>query len=324
MSIIAINNGFPSYQNASSLEEMQASYSLKETIQKIKELSQSGEKVCLFIGRTISESLPKEEGVIWISGDREFVQTTYSADSSSINSLKEKIHICCDFTDEKSMGEFRGLFNKIVIDRSTCKFMDGDFISRFARLLKPYSESNMIFEKTPYTTVYSTEVKEPQNRYSYLMIPDDFLYREIEENDYIIQRYNRITGSSQKASDFIKFKEEQVVLYKLNNIHDLADLFSQEDLEDSFNYFIANKLRSSYGFNPSCSESLEVCVQETKKHMEKIFQKVELIENSSYPYSTNYSHEEKKEAFFIATGLRPEFDMHGYEKRWETVFKSNN
>jgi hypothetical protein len=293
--MISKNFNFSSYQNSNNLEEMEANYSLDETAQKIEKLSQSDDRVCLFIGRTGNEPLPREENAIWISGDIQFATEPYS--------LEERIHIWHDFTDEKGLSKFQGLFDKIVIDQSTCKALGNDFISRFARLLKPSSQSVLIFEKTPYTSCYHETIEQPKNIYSSLLVPISYLTTDQENDQKHLEEYEKNNDQSQRDDDFIAFKQQ------LFEVHpSWVGLFTDEDLESQFCEYIIQRLRSEHNDPTLCDKLEEWAIQDTKEHTEQIFQKVEFFEDRPYPYPTNYSKE--RNSFFIATGIKPKICLY--------------
>jgi hypothetical protein len=278
------------YQDASSLEELRATYDLEGTIQTIKNLSQGDKKICLFIGRVGDEPLPEEEGVIWVSGDIGFATRPYS--------LKERIHIVHDFTDEEGLSRLHGLFDKIVVDQSTCKDLGDDFISCFARLLKPTSQSVLIFEKTPYLAGFSSTVEQPENHYANLTMPCSYLITDQENDDKYFKEYEKTNDLSQKGNDFRAFRQQLIDSKSWEA--ELAD--EDQDLTNAFRMYIIQKLRAEHNHPSLRNKAFEWATQNTKEHTEQIFQKVEYIEGRPYPYPTNYSTD--KDAFFVATGIQ--------------------
>src|ERR1700722_3207758 len=104
-----------------SLQGPTQPYVLEEQAEKIKELRRLSPKikVSLFVCRTEDQPLPIEAGKRWLSGD------------IKVNGPipPDRIHLRCDFTDEERLKTFHELFDEVVIDQSSVKFLMPGFIS---------------------------------------------------------------------------------------------------------------------------------------------------------------------------------------------------
>src|SRR3984957_19454566 len=103
----------PYHDKVFGSEELKKNYNLQEVIDKIKTLAASEHTLCLFIGRQPSEPLPKETHAVWISGDK--VVNTEIPD--------DRLHLWLDFIDSDQLKQLTHLFDKIIIDNSTVKFL---------------------------------------------------------------------------------------------------------------------------------------------------------------------------------------------------------
>lgn len=195
----------PGYAHKAKMERFKSDYDLKSVVNQIESLSSTDQKVCLFIGRHANEPLPNEENAVWVSGDICLAYEPYS--------LKDRLHLCLDFTDINELAKLQGLFDKIVIDQSTCKFLsiEGGFISHFARLLKPSDESCLIFESTPYMGGCGPGewVHEALfiNNYSSLLMPMKVMKTDMKRDKEIYQEYLENTTEEQREIDRAAMKE---------------------------------------------------------------------------------------------------------------------
>ena len=196
------NEFFPQGQcDNPSEQSMDTPYEFGEMVGKINQILSEGKKACLFIGRTSSEALPpndqKEE---WVS-----------ADMYRVNSGKEgipgRIHLWIDCNQQDAIESLRGLFDKIVIDQSTTKFLNDDFAKRFSVMLRS-PESTLIFE-TP-TDQYGTYdvSKRTFSKQSYVVsIPNNDIFEELERQHNYLSEYYQSTSADQQDQDWKEFME---------------------------------------------------------------------------------------------------------------------
>jgi hypothetical protein len=262
------------------LKWLQENYCLNDMVKKIVSASQNNQKICLFIGRMASEPLPSEENCTWISGDIELADQPFS--------LEDRIHLQIDFNDETKLEKIHNLFDKIVIDQSTCKCMDGDFISRFTKLLKKSDTCQLIFERIPCTIGFDHESTEWSNHYNTVKIPLSYMMKDKARDKEIFTSYKEQADEQTKDVDQIEFRNQPYVN---------GERFS------TFETYIVAKIRNEKN-EPSLKQQALINAQlDNKRHTATLFQNVEVHENSTFPYPTNYSRP-GKDTFFVATGLK--------------------
>ena len=115
------NTFFPYIQSLNPTQQVDNSYKFGEMVGKIHQLLCEGKKTCLFVGRTSSEPLPpNNQEEEWISADMYRV-------SSGEESLSGRIHLWIDCNQQEAIESLTGLFDRIVVDWSTIKFLNNDF-----------------------------------------------------------------------------------------------------------------------------------------------------------------------------------------------------
>ncbi len=110
-------------------------YHLDQTIAKVQSLAKEGTKLGLFVGRTLAEAMPAEEGITWVSLDIDMG-----------NPLHHRIHLMMDFTDLEKREKISSLFDKIVVDWSVMKFLGDDPWRSLGGLLKDDPDATLITE----------------------------------------------------------------------------------------------------------------------------------------------------------------------------------
>jgi hypothetical protein len=265
----------PYHDKVFGSEELKKNYNLQEVINKIKVFAKD-HSVCLFIGKQPHESLPIEKNVIWISGD---IVVTKSIP-------EDRLHLWLNFVDSDQLKDFTQLFDKIIIDRETRKFMGQnsekeDFISRFQFLLKPNSNSELLFEKELFGINFG-DVEEKVFNHVHLICPRD----EMEEDkvDWFIDVYQKNTPAEKQKKNYEEFKEKNKNL-------------PEEDLRDAF---IDSILDAQYNESDFFEKLREWSSQKTKEHLENKFLSVEIIEDKPFPYSNSKT----STAYFIARGIK--------------------
>lgn len=117
-----------------------------QEVEKVKELSKSlpaqGKQLCLFIGRQRHEELPQAENEVWVSLDPQLGKPTLDQD---------RIHLQAEIGSAESfipLKRMEKLFDRVVLDQSTLKFIGDDPWRKLARLLKDDPNSTLITEAT--------------------------------------------------------------------------------------------------------------------------------------------------------------------------------
>lgn len=121
-------------------------YSLDKAIEQVKVLSQDPKKkLCLFIGRSPGEPFPgvdqeKPDDEIWVSLDCQ----------NNPKFSHRQLHLQIDMREAAEMERIRGLFEKVLVDFSTFKFVPGESpeerLAFLRRLITPAQTSQIIAE----------------------------------------------------------------------------------------------------------------------------------------------------------------------------------
>ncbi len=161
-------------------------YNFGAVVSKIKNYQAQGKRVCLFIGRTPNEPLPSNSGEakeneVWVSADLLLLSPEQGR---RIETPSDRLHLWLDFNQQEGLNLVKGLFQKVVIDISTTKAFDSDFVKRFSVLLQPSQpqlQSQIIFENCAKTStqLMNTAEKESFNVSSYcLIIPGEVFIKQ--------------------------------------------------------------------------------------------------------------------------------------------------
>lgn len=111
----------PTSESTSSVEGNESStevskeiqYSLDKVIEKIKEEKLKGMQIGLFVGRENDQEMPKEENWAW-----------FSLNEGISQKAPTDHHLVINFNESEIMLKIKGLFDKVVVDRSVIKFFD--------------------------------------------------------------------------------------------------------------------------------------------------------------------------------------------------------
>ncbi|MCB1067691.1 MAG: hypothetical protein KDK56_05855 [Simkania sp.] len=120
-------------------------------IEKINQAREEGKKVILVIGRHDAEPLPQdEENAVYISLDEQ--------PRAIIPPAEGRLHLQMDFNSKHDFSPLHGLFDTVIVDFSTLKFLDNWDILK--PLLHPNPNSTLITELP--TVCYSA--KDDENK----------------------------------------------------------------------------------------------------------------------------------------------------------------
>jgi hypothetical protein len=162
------------------------SYDFAWVINKIREFIRLGKKICLFIGRARTEKLPSDyedeanENEIWVGADiGHFPQTK----KPEIDIRKKRLFLWMDLNDNAFLKLINGLFDKIVIDLSTTKYLEKDFTMRFSSLLRN-TQSEMIFTNPTKHGISITQVEKEFKKDSYALRIDVEEFANKKESFY--------------------------------------------------------------------------------------------------------------------------------------------
>lgn len=119
---------------ASAQPAVKTAYKIDDVFARIHQAKKDGYKVALFMGRGNLQTMPEEQGWKWFSLDRDMEEG------------KNDHHLAMDFNDREAMKKIQKLFNKVVVDFSTLKFVDSPLWIRLKALLVPEPDSELITE----------------------------------------------------------------------------------------------------------------------------------------------------------------------------------
>jgi len=123
------------------IKERIAHYDINLEFEKLRDISliaqQSSKKICLFVGRTITEEVPHHKNEIWISLDMML------SSRQSLRFIDNRIHLQIDMEkNNELMEKISKCFDKVVVDQSTgCHIKD--LFRRMGALLKNNKESTL-------------------------------------------------------------------------------------------------------------------------------------------------------------------------------------
>jgi hypothetical protein len=142
-------------------EDEKNRYDLEKIIKKINNYWEEGKTVCLFVGRTPEEPLPSdlneaEENEVWVSGD---IALLSSEDGRRIAPSEDRLHLWLDFNQQEGLILAKGLFKKIVIDCSTTKALNNNFVKNFSTMFQG-PEGEMIFQNPTKVAISLSGVEE--------------------------------------------------------------------------------------------------------------------------------------------------------------------
>ena len=266
------NEFFPQGQCDNPSSEPDSSYEFGEMVGKINQILSEGKKACLFIGRTSSEALPpndqKEE---WISADIDRV-------NSGTESISGRIHLWIDCNQQDAIESLRGLFDRIVIDWSTIKFLNDDFAKRFSVMLRS-PESSLIFESSSQCSGGEVSERTFCKQLYRVSYPLDDLRSETKRRQNYIDEYYKLTSADQQQEDWKEFMETPIgKLFAERG-------FGKERLEPNFISFMMKKA-GMQRFVDQCSKW---GIEQLKSHLETLFEHVELHSEEPFPYPANWN-----------------------------------
>jgi hypothetical protein len=150
-------------------------YKVNDVRDSLRALSSQGKKIGLFIGKTATETLPKDDKLIWVSLDLEILNDMPADSFNTGRIAPDRLHLKMDFNDQKKMDELRYLFDKVVVDASTWKFVDdkgklGNSLRRFHSLLKQKPSSEITIHPE-FRRSYATDITKPEYGISSIKFP---------------------------------------------------------------------------------------------------------------------------------------------------------
>jgi hypothetical protein len=162
-----------------NFREIYENYHFGNVVTKLKQLQADGMLIYGFFGKTPFEALPKaEKNEVWVSIDHSVIPY-YTADKETTSTILDpnRLFLLLDCNQQEGLELVQGLFDKVVIDKSTPKFFENDFVRRFTILLHD-SQSKMIF---PQPVRIATDIVAREEKFNTLSY--HFTYKILDEND---------------------------------------------------------------------------------------------------------------------------------------------
>lgn len=279
---MSINIESSIHSSNNNLESIKATNN-QNTIKRIQKCSQDGARICLFVGRTPQESLPVEKDVIWVSLDNGL----RNAEELS----PDKFHLIVDCNDADQMACIQHLFTKVIVDQSTWKFFKPGIIERLSTLLIPSPESTLVFESAFQFVLPKEEISEWEFDHILLSYPtSDDVKNESEKNQFLQQFIEKIGGIEKLAENSLYLDFKQQLDEETLAISDENDLIGD---------FFQSLLKQS-GITDPADKYIPLAREKTQSYLATLFEKVELKQDTPYPYPTRYSS--GHDTFFVATG----------------------
>ncbi|WP_420422261.1 hypothetical protein [Simkania sp.] len=232
-------------------------------IEAIHKASEAGKKIGLIIGREFSQPVPKEEGWLWV---------TLNIDGSPREPSESRIDLKMDFNEVEKVQQIEKLFNRVVVDWSTLKFLHDGPWHRCKDLLKPEETSQMIVE-THGTVALKTES----------------LRRELQENQ---QKYDEWkSGCSEEEIE----KEKKAFFEQMS-------LEKKEQIEKNPTYldqaFVQHILDKHYPDRYSASKEAAII----RHGLKSLFNCVELFHKTLFPTREGDGIVPIEGNYFVLTG----------------------
>jgi len=250
-------------------------------IDAIIKANEAGKKIGLVIGRCKNQPVPQEEGWLWVAGNIE----------GDPEILEGRIDLKMDFNQDETYSKLQGLFDKVVIDVSTIKFIRAQW-ERGKHLLKPLETSQLITEALSGCMGISPGVSgvDVDCRNAGISYSMDYLQKETEEGKQLFADWkSRVSDKELEA-------EKKACLEKHQGwIENEQD----EKFENQFRYEILNKYfpdRYLAGREAGL-EGMERC----RHYLKSLFNLVELYHGCPFPTREGIRYPEKED-FFVLTG----------------------
>lgn len=267
------------YSIQNQLKGLQQEYNPETIVKSIREMRLLDKKICLFMCKRENEELPKEEGCLWVSGDIE-VSGIISA---------TRLHIWANFNVEQQLEKFYGLFDKIVIDQSSVKFLGNNFASRFIKLLHPSPDAEFIFENT-FNTSY-INIEEPCTTEDSVTFPLNFLNKDrVIQDEWFEKMYPQESSQYKELFETYYLNIEQFAIRQKWTKETIYLNFKNWTIQSKFP---AEKSSSNPFFEEACLKRQQL--------LQQYFTSVILVKNKPYPYYT--AVRTANDCYFVAKGL---------------------
>lgn len=258
-------------------------------IEEITKLIKANQAVCLFIGRKEDEELPNEPQATWVSFD---ISTAGSC-------RPNRLHLIGDMNQLDPC--LYGLFSKVVVDQSTWKFFRAEPkpIESLTKLLKEDPKSTLIFENTLKSSPIMSSCDLDLGSWEFdeviLSISNRVFYEA--EKRYFIQK-------EQVYQCFVDEKGSEADVLNSDEFHQFVMEWEMQDQNPEIQKSqFKNYLAEEKGINYVCDTNhySDLAQEKQLQTLKALFNQATLTINSTYPYSTRYSHP-GKDSYFTAIG----------------------
>lgn len=260
--------------------------SISPEIEEIHKAAAKGMKIGLVIGREVDQPVPQQEGWLWVSGNLDGAPAI----------LENRVHLQMDFNKDETCEKLHGLFDQVVVDTETLKFMSKPW-SRFVSLLKVEPTSQLITERLHAVTLdpKASEFRvDPESGTSYFT--QEMMDREWEQEDEFYDEWESACSDEQWAA-----LSEEFLSQKSPEDREYYEAKEEEFYNDFRRHILDTFLPERFQCIP---EARRLGIEAIKDYLPTLFENVELVEN--HPYPTREGFDLSKESYFVLTGPKSE------------------
>lgn len=260
--------------------------SISPEIEEIYNAAAKGMKIGLVIGREVGQPVPQKEGWLWVSGNLDGAPAI----------LESRVHLQMDFNKDETCEKLHGLFDRVVVDTETLKFMFKPW-SRFKSLLKIEPTSQLITERLHAITLdpKASEFRvDPEAGISYFT--QEMMDREYEEADEFYDEWESTCSDEQWEALTDKFWSQQTP-----SSREFYEAQEEEFHTDFKRHILDTNIPDRFQCMP---EARKRGIEAVKDYLPTLFENVEMVENRPYP--TREGFDLSKESYFVLTGPKSE------------------
>lgn len=261
-------------------------YEFGKMVAKINDFIAEGKRVCLFVGKPAAQPLPENnENEVWVSADKLIVFDIYR------EVKPDRMHLWIDCNQQAAIETLTGLFDRIVVDTSTIKFLNDDFARRFAVMLRN-DTSSLIFESKTGVVGYRDKVAFDPNTYHLTLCLKDY-GNDLMQQKFLMDQYYTQSSQLNCKWDFDEF-QKSISSNFLKLLH--KDPSKLEDLKKAFSNHHLKKI-GVISYSDRCIQWSE---KKLESHLKQIYNHVEFHDQEPFPYPERY----KKLGYFVVSGFK--------------------
>ena len=254
-------------------------------IDTILKASTEGKKIGLIIGRDKDQAVPIEEGWLWVAGN-------IRGDPAI---LENRVDLQMNFSDEGTIQKLEGMFDRVVVDISTLKFIRGAW-QKVTPLLKPLLSSELITETSTGCMDLLPDIQEVQVDClnGSIEFPFSFQSREMKENRLLFQKWKDKVGEKECTKKKKEFLDNRVASMGGK----LIGFRSEKECDLAFFYHILNENYPNR-FNAK-KEAEKVGVEQFRQHLGSLFDQVVVYDDATpFPTRQGIGAGEKRSHFAL-------------------------